>query len=444
MKLIIFRSSKGDSLLISHANGSGKNNHILIDGGMKGSFKKAVAPYLNKEIKGNNEDIDLLCVSHIDDDHIVGVIALMELQAKWRVFNHHKSNPNSTANVRKPKDAEPPLIKSIWHNSFAETYDLGDSLPQVANALQSVEQMTAEHLDDELLDKINHKATSIKKGITLSQRIRPEQLNIDLNPEYNGKLVKCNQSTISKNEHKIGNINLSVIGPFQTDLTDLKEKWIKWEDEHRQELQEFYADLSITALNQPLSNAQISQFLINSGSVTELGIRKDVSIPNLASIMFLAEADGKTILMTGDGHSDDIIKGLKKNKKLNNDGCLHVSVLKIQHHGAAANIDEDFCKKITADHYVFCGNGTHTNPEEKVLEVIVNSRRGTASEKSKNAEVDNAFTFWFSANPKDKLTDHQKEHMEKVENKVKKYKADHNGFNFKFMPTNKNFQNIEL
>lgn len=443
MKLTIFRSSKGDSLLVSHPDGNGKNNHILVDGGMKGSFKASVAPYLNKEIKDKNEILDLLCVSHIDDDHIVGIIALMELQAEWRVFNHHNSHPNGSSNVRKPKIVEPPLIESIWHNSFAETYDLGDALPQVVNALRNIEQMTTDFTDDKLFDKLNHKATSIKKGITLSQRIRPEQLNIKLNPQYNGKVVKCNQSSIDKNEHRIGEMNVSVIGPFSSDLSDLKKKWLKWEEEHSKELEEFYSDLSITALNQPLSNSQLSHFLINSGTV-KLGDRDDVSIPNLASIMFLVEADGKTILMTGDGHSDDIIKGLKKNKRLNNEGSIHVDVLKIQHHGAAANIDIEFCKKITADHYVFCGNGTHTNPEEKVLEIIFNSRKGNTSEKSKNTEVDQPFTFWFSANPKDKLTDHQKEHLTKVEHIVKSFKSEHLDFDFKFMPKNKHSQVIEL
>ena len=443
MKLVIFRSSKGDALLISHANGIGKNNHILVDGGMKSSFKNSVAPYLNKEINKNDEVIDLLCVSHIDDDHIVGVIALMELQAQWRVFKHHNGTPASTANVSKPKTVEPPLIQSIWHNSFAESYDLGEALPLIANALQNIEQMTAEFVNEDLFERINHKATSIKNGITLSQRLRPEQLNIPLNPQYDTKLVKCNQSSIHKNEHTIGNINVSVIGPFSSDLTDLKKKWIEWEKAHRQELEEFYADLSITALNQPLSIAQLSQILINSGTV-KLGVRDQVSIPNLASIMFLVEADGKTILMTGDGHSDDIIKGLKKNKKLSPDNSKHVNVLKVQHHGASANIDKSFCKKITADHYVFCGNGTHSNPEMDVLEVIFNSRKGNGNEKSRNDKVDDPFTFWFSAHPDDKLTDHQKVHFAKVKEKMNEFKAAHPDFDFKFMPKNKHSQTISL
>ncbi|MDO6605205.1 MBL fold metallo-hydrolase [Arenibacter palladensis] len=443
MKLVIFRSSKGDALLISHPNGNGKNNHILVDGGMKSSFEKSVAPYLNKEIKEKNEEIDLLCVSHIDDDHIVGIITLMELQAQWRVFNYHNSDRASTANVVRPRIEEPPLIKSIWHNSFASTYSLGDALPSIVNTLRNIEQMTAEYVNEDLFEKVNHKATSIKNGITLSQRIRPEQLNIPLNPQYNSRPVKCNQSSIHKNEHAIGNIGVSVIGPFSSDLTELKNDWIAWELANRLELEKFYADLSLTAVTQPLSMVQLSEMLINSGTV-KLGERNQVTIPNLASIMFLLEADGKTILMTGDGHSDDIIKGLKKNKKLSDDTTKHVNVLKIQHHGASANIDKGFCKKITADHYVFCGNGTHSNPEMDVLEVIFRSRKGSGSEISGNPEANNPFTFWFSAHPEDNLTPNQKAHLIKVKEKMEVFSTRHSDFQFKFMPKNKNWQSIEL
>lgn len=123
---------------------------------------------------------------------------------------------------------------------------------------------------------------------------------------------------------------------------------------------------------------------------------------------------------------------------------MHVDVLKIQHHGASANIDEPFCKKITADHYVFCGNGTHTNPEETVIDVICNSRRGKTNQKSENPEVDRPFTFWFSANPNDKLTDHQKAHLTKVSDKMISFKASHPDFDFKFMPENKPSQAIDL
>ncbi len=47
-------------------------------------------------------------------------------------------------------------------------------------------------------------------------------------------------------------------------------------------------------------------------------------------------------------------------------GGLHVDILKFPHQGAAANMDASFAKRITADHYVICGNGRHDNPERSM------------------------------------------------------------------------------
>jgi hypothetical protein len=46
-----------------------------------------------------------------------------------------------------------------------------------------------------------------------------------------------------------------------------------------------------------------------------------------------------------------------------------VDVLKIQHHGSENNLDEQFARTVSADHYVFCGNGSHGNPETDVIDL---------------------------------------------------------------------------
>jgi beta-lactamase superfamily II metal-dependent hydrolase len=104
----------------------------------------------------------------------------------------------------------------------------------------------------------------------------------------------------------------------------------------------------------------------------ELGNRKKVTTPNLASLMFLAEEQGQKILLTGDGHWEDIIKGLEHHQAFDGNDKLHVDVLKVQHHGAEHNIAKGFCERVTADRYVFCGNGEHANPDLDVLDLIFN------------------------------------------------------------------------
>ena len=53
---------------------------------------------------------------------------------------------------------------------------------------------------------------------------------------------------------------------------------------------------------------------------------------------------------------------------------MHVDVLKVPHHGSANNLEHDFFERITADHYVFSGNGEHGNPERESLEMLFDAR----------------------------------------------------------------------
>jgi hypothetical protein len=51
-----------------------------------------------------------------------------------------------------------------------------------------------------------------------------------------------------------------------------------------------------------------------------------------------------------------------------------VEVLKVPHHGSANNLESDFFERITADHYVFSGNGEHGNPEREALQMLLDAR----------------------------------------------------------------------
>ncbi|MCH7611681.1 MAG: hypothetical protein IIB10_13475 [Chloroflexi bacterium] len=148
----------------------------------------------------------------------------------------------------------------------------------------------------------------------------------------------------------------------------------------------------------------------------ELGDRNAVTTPNLASIMLLVEEAGKTVLLTGDGHADDILKGLEAHGKLDNAGRIHVDVLKVQHHGSEHNIHEDFCEAVTADHYVICANGSHRNPDLDVLQTIIDSRLGAAAG---DTNAGRPFKLWFNSSAKRAGTEKRTEHMEQVEKLVK-------------------------
>ena len=87
---------------------------ILADGGMPGSYATEVRPFLGRFAKVGGE-LDLVYVSHVDQDHIAGVLQLLEDTVQWRVQNHKIASARRST---KPKFDEPSPIKRIWHNAF--------------------------------------------------------------------------------------------------------------------------------------------------------------------------------------------------------------------------------------------------------------------------------------------------------------------------------------
>jgi hypothetical protein len=132
------------------------------------------------------------------------------------------------------------------------------------------------------------------------------------------------------------------------------------------------------------------------------------------------------MLLTGDGAWQDILAGLENSGKLPSGGGLHVNVLKVQHHGSENNWHHDFGKRITADHYIFCGNGAHQNPDLNVLDAVLDSRIGSASKRSSNPETGNPFKMWFNC-ASSVAKPANKSHMKKIEQKMEAVKASHPG-----------------
>src|SRR5262249_57657513 len=128
-----------------------------------------------------------------------------------------------------------------------------------------------------------------------------------------------------------------------------------------------------------------------------------------ASLMFLVQEGNQPALLTGDGHADDALKGLKQRNLLDANGKLHVDVLKVPHHGSEHNMTPAFAQAITADDYIFCGNGFSTNPETEVIDLLVEER--------KKALPNKPFTLWF--NSTSKLTHpHFNKHMHALSKNV--------------------------
>ena len=317
MKLHTIQALHGDCFILEFGKRTDKH-YVLIDGGPPGVYKKFLRTNLQK-IVGNSGKLDLVVLSHVDQDHVYGLLDLFKEIKKQKKLN------------------KKPLVKvnQIWQNTFDLT------IAHHTGIIPKLNSITSSIKSKSLIPNTNLAAKSIPQGNNL--KILTAGLSIPQNKIFKKGIitVENHPKTISMPEIKI-----KIVGPTNSNLQELRKEWIKYLKTKRQKL---------------------------FSKTKKVAKYADESVPNLSSIVFLIRTNGKSILFTGDGRGDHIIQGLKKQKLLKN-GKIHVNYLKMPHHGSDQNIEPDFFRTITADSYIISANGGKSkNPDLTTLELIVDS-----------------------------------------------------------------------
>lgn len=376
MKLTIYPSGKGDCLLLEGAQGG----TILIDGGERASYQRWVAPAMGR-LARRQASFDLVCVTHVDSDHVGGVLAMLDDAVDWKVFDYQRGNGNRS--YARPERPRPPAVTRLWHNGFSHLLDqapegftnMAANLTTALALADDADLKAAAFAQSEL-------ALSFREAALLEARVSPSQLGISLNPEAKGDLL-TNEQKVSP----IGSLAIRLLGPSQNRIAQLREKWDEWLDRNEKAMARVARDAADDArrLRETGEADMVVPPLI--ASAKRLGDIGAVTVPNLASIMFLATEGNRTMVLTGDGHETPLIDGLKAANLMPAQGALHVDVLKVPHHGSENNISKILTGAVTADHYVFCGNGSHENPDGRVVRILADAALSRDGAKP---------TFWFS------------------------------------------------
>ncbi|MHB8872911.1 MAG: ComEC/Rec2 family competence protein [Myxococcaceae bacterium] len=397
--ITVFRSDKGDCLLLRSVGGE----TVLIDGGMPTSFKKWVRPVLEGL---SPRRLDVVYVSHIDQDHIGGVLELF----RWR--------------TKGAKGAKPPTVGQLWHNGFSgQGSEHGGGARRILKTSARVLSGSSVPKHRALAEESSGVALSIGEAEELIRRAK----RISLNRPAGGGLMKVPEDSKGR-PIRVGALRVRVIGPFAEDLDNLQVDWERWLSANKAKLKELdkLAGLSrgassgknAAALFKALAKAR-QGFALSGGAS---GDRKKVTVPNLASLMLLVESEGESMLLTGDGHADDVLRGLERVSAVKKGGNLHVNVLKVQHHASRYGVTDEFCRRITADHYVFCGNGKHGNPHPEAVTRLADGR--AAARRT-------PFTFHF--NSSSGASDAVKAHMKRLEALAKRLESRHTGMSSRFL-----------
>jgi hypothetical protein len=318
----------GDCLLL-HYGESDKPGLVLIDGGPGKVWEKSLKPRLDalSAARGPGFKINLMMVSHIDDDHVVGLVAFT---TAWRAAPKGKPWPYP--------------VREVWHNSFERISNAKDINAVTASVTASAGAASIDEVDLEAagIEDTEERRDALKvlQSVAKGKALRDDiaALGVPTNSGFAGKLVRPGDGPSIP--YKLGKeLTLHIVAPLPKQLSDLQE--------------EFAKELKPAAA---------------------LAAYTDGSVPNLSSIAAVARFNGKTILLTGDARGDFLREGLKQEKLLDASGKLHVDIFKLPHHGSDRNIAADFFRDVTADHYVASADGTFVNPDRPTLEMLIGSR----------------------------------------------------------------------
>jgi hypothetical protein len=329
--------AKHGDCLILHYGPAESPSLILIDGGPDLVYKNSLQPRL-QQIKDELQPddplpIEMLMVSHIDDDHVNGVLQFSE----------------SLVNKQQSKQPLPYEVRTLWHNSFDDI--LGNNQVSIFSSVSASVHAVATGALPPPGTNLSQPGAAVIASVGQGRDLRNHatKLKWKVNRHFKGlvsapangpKTIDCGNG-----------LKLTVLGPRADRLKALQEEW----DEILKKLKDKGDEGKAAAASYA-----------------------DRSVFNLSSIVVLAEMQhkgtNKRILLTGDGRGDDILDGLESAGFLMKDGTFHVDVLKLPHHGSSRNVKEDFFRRVTADHYVASGNGKYKNPKVETLEMISKAR----------------------------------------------------------------------
>ena len=329
LKLRMLKAKHGDCFFIFS-----DQKTLLIDGGPSGVYRDFLRPHLQSlgEHSFDPPEIDLMMVSHIDADHIDGIL---DLTAELI-----ESREESSAPIAR--------IQEAWHNSFADVIANQTTInsTNVRAEAASARDVFLQYATRFQSDGTNLVLSSVSQGRQL--RLDLNALNIDLNRGFKDRIISQHARTESgARPWRSGDLEVHVIGPTQKEIEGLRKVWKK-------------------ALEKMRSNEE--------NTALAAARKLDKSVSNLASIVCVVTSGDKSILLTGDARGDNILQWLREVNWPRTNGVFRFDAIKLPHHGSDRNVDEVFFQQVIADHYLISGNGGHGNPEPHTFDLLFNAR----------------------------------------------------------------------
>lgn len=283
----------GDCLVIEYGTDQARH-YVVIDGGTSRTADDLVTR-LNAL---DAAEIELMVVTHIDNDHIAGILDFLE------------------------RPELPVPVGEVWFNGFR-------------------------HLPESPVESLGP-----VQGERLTTRLAKPDLKEHWNAAFGGGAVGANPDNPLPRRLLPGGMELTVLSPGPAALAALRPIWKDIVEE---------ANLDPKAPRQevidlPPNLEQLGAFVPpDVPSLAGEEFDAEAKEANGSSIVLLAEFDNQRLLLTGDGQPAMILPAV--DRLVGPGNTLEVGLFQSPHHGSKGNLNVDLASRIRASHILFSSNG---------------------------------------------------------------------------------------
>lgn len=317
MKIKILQAGNGDCFIVSfHDSEHNCSRNILIDSGIADTYysqNSNIDGDLKIEldyIREKGESIDLLILTHIDNDHICGLLKWFEVDNKAYE-----------------------LIKNVWFNS-------GRLIASYFNEPENKNLSVG-------LKIFTNTQTGVHEAIEF------ENYLIDKNI-WDQKLL------IEGQEIEEASVKIQILSPNEAQIKKLLKEY-----------KEKSIDSVYTFGKRKDWDNDLKSFIAEEES-PDFRFNQDNSAKNGSSISFILTVKNKRFLFLADSHPRGIVKQLNR-FGFSEDNPLQVEIMKISHHGSKANTCKKLLQIVKTDNYIISTDSSgQYHPNKRTLARIIN------------------------------------------------------------------------
>ncbi len=306
-------AEEGDALWIEYGSKT-KPKRILIDGGVL-----ATSDTLQNRIEAlpGKRRFELMAVTHVDNDHIDGMVSLLASDIEFEVGD-------------------------FWFNAWEQIKE----------------------------DRLGPKQGEMLTGL-IEKRGFPHNAAVD-----GGAIGMPSDPGVKLVRYKLaGGMTVTVLGPRAEDLARLRKEWKKVIEAAGLEPGGEFTGAKLLERAPRYTRDRLGNEPPNVERWAKRKFEEDTSPANPSSISLLLEYKGKSALLTGDARSDSLCAGIDRLTGERGADTLEVDVLKLPHHGSKYNVSNDLIAGLTCRNFLVSSSGRrfHHPDDDAIARVLFNS-----------------------------------------------------------------------